>query len=69
MPWWAVLPFMLLGCYWYAPWFEAAVIAIFFDLVFGVARTSFHGFQGMYAASAVLMIVLMYFIKKRFINV
>jgi sterol desaturase/sphingolipid hydroxylase (fatty acid hydroxylase superfamily) len=69
LPWWAVFPLFFLGSILYAPWFELIVIGLFYDLVYSVPRVSFHNFEFVYTATALVAIGLMYVIKKRFINV
>ena len=69
MPWW--FPFLLFiwGSYLFAPWFELIAIGIFYDIVFSIDRSHFHGFVFVYTASAIILVLTLYFIKKKFINV
>lgn len=69
MPWWVVFIFFIIGSYLYAPWFEIIIISLFYDLVFSIDRLSFHGFELVYTASGLIILSLIYIIKKRFINV
>ncbi|MBP6926603.1 MAG: hypothetical protein KBB70_02815 [Candidatus Pacebacteria bacterium] len=69
MPWWVAFAFFLIGSYLYAPWFELIIIGLLYDLAFSIDRISFHGFEAVYTAFAIIAITLTYFIKKRFINV
>jgi hypothetical protein len=69
VPWWVSLVLFVFGSYLYAPWFEGIGLGIFFDLVFGTHRLAFNGFELYYTAFALVSIGIMYFIKKRFINV
>ncbi len=69
MPWWFAFLLFALGAYIYAPWFELVAIAIFYDIVFSVSRLSFHGLEIVYTLYALIVLSLMYVIKKRVINV
>lgn len=69
MPWWLAFVLFAIGSYAYAPWFELVAIGMFYDLVFSIPRVYFHNFQLVYTTFAIIVIWLMYIIKKRFINV
>ena len=69
MPWWVAFIFLVIGAYMYAPWFEGIAFALFFDFVVGIDRVSFHHFEFIYTAFAIVSVAALYGIKRRIISI